>query len=153
MTACDHKSVGVVLTNPEGQVLLIERARFPFFWAPPAGHVDDHGDVLQAAIEETKEEVGIALAADSLRRAIDSQRMTNNRCRRSPDGWHDWTVFVATIGDVAMQLEPDEVKQMCWADPSELATMAYDDIYPRQLEPVWRAMFEQLGIITPKFAV
>ena len=54
---CDNKSVGMIITRDEN-LLLIERRKPPFGFAPPAGHVDDKGSFENAAREEVQEEVG-----------------------------------------------------------------------------------------------
>jgi len=61
---CDNKSVGVIVQNDGGDILLLHRARFPFGMAPPAGHIDDHGSPEQAAVTEVFEEVGLTLPID-----------------------------------------------------------------------------------------
>lgn len=145
METCDHRSVGVLIVNQSDEVLVIERARPPLFWAPPAGHVDSHGDELRAAIEETSEEVGIELSVDALERVLSGEHMTENQCRRSPDGWHDWTVFTTHVGDAEVVASPDEVKRFAWVARAILHEMAYDETYPMRLEPVWTNMLEKLG--------
>lgn len=149
MQPCDHKSVGVLITNPEQELLLIERARPPLFWAPPAGHIDDHGSELAAAVQEVWEEVGIRLAVDSLCCVLHRERMKNNQCRRSPDGWHDWTVYAAEVESKGVQTSPDEVKNHAWVPRAILAAMAYDKASPKKLEPVWTTILQDLGWIEP----
>jgi len=143
--ACDHQCVGVLIVNPNDEVLVIERARPPLFWAPPAGHVDDHGSELTAAIEETSEEVGIELSVDGLERVLSGEHMTDNQCRRSRDGWHDWSVFTARVGETEVVASPAEVKRFAWVSSAVLHAMAYETDYPMRLEPVWTSMLEKLG--------
>ena len=45
MSICDHKSVGMLIRKG-GKILLIERKRPIFGFAPPAGHVDNKGSFL-----------------------------------------------------------------------------------------------------------
>src|SRR5450759_3819219 len=94
---CDNRSVGVIIRNPQGHILLIERARHPFGWAPPSGHVDQDVDQelvplwSKAAKREVKEEVGISL------KAIQNlgQGRLGNKCRREGGDWHYWVIFEA----------------------------------------------------------
>jgi ADP-ribose pyrophosphatase YjhB (NUDIX family) len=51
-------SVNVVVTNDEGQILLIKRSDNDN-WAVPGGAVDLGESVTEAAVRETKEETGI----------------------------------------------------------------------------------------------
>ena len=60
---CDNKSVGMLVWR-DGKLLLVERKRPPFGFAPPAGHVDEDKSFEVAAKRELKEEVG--LEADSM---------------------------------------------------------------------------------------
>lgn len=143
--ACDHRSVGVLIVNPNDEVLVIERARPPLFWAPPAGHVDDHGDELTTAIEETREEVGIELSINGLERVLSGEHMIHNQCRRSTDGWHDWTVFTARVGEADVLASPEEVKRFAWVSRAVLHEMAYDVESSMKLEPVWVDMLEKIG--------
>lgn len=145
MEVCDHRSVGVLITNQNDELLLIERARPPLFWAPPAGHVDAHGSEPMAALEEVNEEVGIELAPNGLIRVLGKERMTNNQCRRSTDGWHEWTVFTALVENSQVAASPDEVKRFAWVTRATLGEMAYNEQYPMRLEPVWTRMLEKLG--------
>jgi 8-oxo-dGTP pyrophosphatase MutT (NUDIX family) len=56
---CNNTSVGIIVWQ-EGKILLIERKKFPFGFAPPAGHVDaDDASFEQAAKRELQEEVGL----------------------------------------------------------------------------------------------
>ena len=145
--ACDHRSVGVLIVNPNDEILVIERARPPLFWAPPAGHVDDHGDEIRTAIEETREEVGIELSSRGLERVLSGERMTHNQCRRSTDGWHDWTVFTTRVNTTEVLASPEEVKRYAWVSRVALSQMAYDEKNPMKLEPVWKNMLEKIGLI------
>ncbi len=38
---CDNKVVGIIVLR-DNKMLLIERKKFPFGFAPPAGHLDDN---------------------------------------------------------------------------------------------------------------
>lgn len=55
---CDNKSVGMIVWRND-KLLLIERKKPPFGFAPPAGHVDDDKSFEVAAKRELKEEVGL----------------------------------------------------------------------------------------------
>src|SRR5215207_2812720 len=79
---CDNRSVGVVVRNTAGMLALLTRRKFPIGIAPPAGHVDDHGNSEQAAIEEVSEEIGVTLALSGLKRTTIANRRVENVCRR-----------------------------------------------------------------------
>lgn len=69
MKTCDHTSAGILVFDQFERLLLIERRNPPFGFAPPAGHVDDHGSFEKAARDELEEETG--LVAVELARVLD----------------------------------------------------------------------------------
>lgn len=158
---CDNRSVGVILTNDNDEMALLTRGRFPIGIAPPAGHVDGHGSLEQAAIDEVNEELGVLLAIDGLRRTAIADRHVENVCRRVGGDHHLWTVYEARVGS-AVQLEPDpqETKGAKWYPPKTVRALA---VRTRQyqlggvnesewairpgLEPVWVDFIEEVGYL------
>lgn len=114
---CDHKSVGMLVWK-NNKLLLIERAKFPFVYAPPAGHCDGE-DFEFTAKKELKEEVG--LEAKELRLLTEGRK--ENPCRRIDGTWHYWQIFeVVCSGEVERSLE--ETKQTKWVSVEELKYLA-----------------------------
>jgi len=74
---CDHTSVGIIVRQGD-KFLLIERMKFPFGFAPPAGHVDGDESFEIAARRELTEEVG--LEAVSIKLLFEGRK--ENVCRR-----------------------------------------------------------------------
>ena len=151
---CDNKSVGMLIWKNE-KLLLIERKLFPFGFAPPAGHVDEHGSYEKAAEDETREEVGLKLR--SLKLVIEGRK--DNRCRREGGGWHYWKIY-EIIAEGNLSPSKDETKQAGWYgkdDIKELADKTRLYLEGRilenkwrespGLEPVWYEWFEELDII------
>ncbi len=122
-----HTSVGALICR-EGKYLLVDRAVFPFGWAPVAGHVDV-GETLQEALaREVSEEVGLCVVRSSL---LHTEEVDGNTCSKSVDV-HAWSIFVCEVtGDVAVK--PDEVKSVGW--------FSVDEILQLELEEVWRHFF------------
>lgn len=120
---CDNTSVGVIVRDPESRFALLERKKFPIGFAPPAGHIDEHGSPEQAAVDEVGEEVGITLSLDGLRKVIDSRRV-NNRCRREGGDHHVWTVYEASVDAQDMQPSEDETKGAKWYTQDEVQSLA-----------------------------
>jgi ADP-ribose pyrophosphatase YjhB (NUDIX family) len=120
---CDNKSVGVILSNDKGEVLLIDRAKFPFGLAAPAGHVDNHGTLEQTAISEVQEEVGIEIEISSLVKVIDKRRI-DNKCRRPGGDFHDWTIFTAQTVSTEINRSQDETLGAKWYSKEELREIA-----------------------------
>jgi ADP-ribose pyrophosphatase YjhB (NUDIX family) len=119
---CDHTSVGMVVIR-DGKILLNERMKYPFGYAPAAGHVDAHetGDESYeaSAVRELWEEVG--LTAVSLELVYEGRK--ENRCRREGGSWHYWKVYrVEVEGEVNRSL--DETKNVGWYDIEEINALA-----------------------------
>lgn len=114
---CDHTSVGILIWQGD-KLLLIERKKFPFGFAPPAGHCDGD-DYEVAARRELEEEVG--LRAEKL--SIIAEGRKDNLCRRKDDNWHYWKIYQATVSG---ELRPsrDETKQAGWYSKEQLEKLA-----------------------------
>lgn len=152
-TLCDHKSVGIVIQNEKGDVLLLDRARFPFGLAPPAGHVDEHGSLEQTAIDETFEEVGLHIS--DLHPVIEERRV-GNTCRRLGGDHHIWTVFTAGVTGGELTPNVEETKGVSWrsleqlqvlADRTHQSTSREYKLGAQVLEPIWLDFFTELGLV------
>ena len=151
---CDHTSVGILVWK-EDRLLLIERKRFPFGFAPPAGHVDDHGSFEDAARQELKEEVGLDMTNIEL--VLEGRK--ENECRREGGNWHYWKIYeVEATGEVIGS--EDETKQTGFYSKDQLAFLAkrteqyFEGNIPEDqwrdnpgLEPVWHEWLKELNII------
>lgn len=151
---CDHKSVGMLVWR-EDRVLLIERKRFPFGFAPPAGHVDGDSNFEDAARRELKEEVG--LDVKNIKLVIEGRK--ENECRREDGTWHYWKIYkIEAEGEILRSQE--ETRQAGWYDKEQLNELAKktekytkgeitDDLWQESpgIEPVWYEWFKQLDII------
>jgi ADP-ribose pyrophosphatase YjhB (NUDIX family) len=153
--SCDHSSSGVLVWRG-GRLLLIERKRPPYGFAPPSGHVDDHGSFRDAAVAELAEETGLT--------AVDLRLLTvgrmENTCRRADGTWHYWHIFRArAVGTVA--LGPTEARSYRWVNNDELAQLAnraeqfiLGEIGEAEwqsspgLEPVWYFWLQRLGFVS-----
>lgn len=152
---CDHTSVGAIVWQDD-KLLLIERKKFPFGFACPAGHIDNPDESPEEAVKrELKEEVG--LKAKKLTLLLEGKR--DNPCRREGGSWHYWHVFeIDAEGDVKPSEE--ETKQVVWLKKGGLAELAkrtemYQDggITESEwekapgLEPVWYEILKELRVI------
>lgn len=148
MKTCDNASVGVIITNAASDYLMFDRNTFPPGTAPAAGHVDDHGSLLDAARAEVEEELGLHVEA---LQAV-TQGWRPNRCRRLPGELgvgHAWAVYAATVtGELAPSAR--ETKHVRWIPAASLQkladrTVAYahghlddaDFAASPGIEPVW----------------
>ncbi|WP_253194846.1 NUDIX hydrolase [Streptomyces sp. MP131-18] len=119
---CDHTSVGVLI-NRDGQLLMFERATWPWGVAAPAGHIDQFGTPQQAAITEARQETGLTINRLA---PLDVGRWRDNRCRRAPSGpsaGHRWSVFEAL--EVSGELSPSrrETRNARWVSRVEIAAL------------------------------
>ncbi len=134
---CDHTSVGMMVWHDD-KLLLIERIKFPFGFAIPAGHVDGDATFEDAARRELGEEVG--LNTIKLELLLDIRK--ENPCRREDGTWHHWKIYkVDANGELSRSLE--ETKQAGWFSISEIKQLAEKS----QLEPVMYELFKELSII------
>ena len=151
---CDHTSVGMFVWKND-KLLLIERAKFPFGFAVPAGHVDGDKTFEDSAIRELKEEVG--LNAENLELVIEKRK--ENPCRREDGTWHYWKIYkVVTTGDI--ERSKDETKKAGWYTKEQIKKLAdrteeynnkkiTEDDWNKNpgLEPVMYEWFKELKII------
>lgn len=156
---CDNKSVGILVFKDvdkrESQLLLIQRKKFPYGFAPPAGHVDDNPTREEAAQNELREEVG--LEAENLVELFRVRK--NNPCRRPGGNYHTWRVYNAKAeGEVQRSLEETEAAE--WHSKRGIQRLALcTELYHSGqisedewrdnpgLEEVWYEMFQQAGIL------
>lgn len=117
---CDNFSVGVIIKNKLNEILIIERKKFPFGFAMPAGHIDDFSSPEECAIGEVKEEVG--LDVESLNLVLEGEY--KNPCRREGGTHHYWYVFEATVGLGEIVPSQDETKQVYWCSKEKLKELA-----------------------------
>jgi len=149
---CDHTSVGMIVWR-KGRILLIERKKPPFGFAPPAGHVDSRRSFPAAARAEISEELGLTIRRMKL--VIEGRR--DNPCRRTDGTWHYWKVYlVSTSGSLKPSIS--EVKSVFWCDHRDLFALRDRTHDYRQgrltqkewedrpgLEPIWSDFFSELN--------
>jgi ADP-ribose pyrophosphatase YjhB (NUDIX family) len=135
-----------------GKLLLIERKKPPFGFAPPAGHVDGRKSFEDAAQSELQEEVG--LCVKELELVAEGRR--ENPCRRENGTWHYWKVFhVSAFGEI--NASKCEVKRFIWCSAEDLRALRRrtEDFLAGKisqaeweerpgLEPVWSEFLTEL---------
>jgi 8-oxo-dGTP pyrophosphatase MutT (NUDIX family) len=110
--------VGLIVKQ-DGNILIIERKKFPPGFALPAGHLD--GDTFEeAAKRELREETGIE--ALKLERVL--FQTIANPCRREVYTYHRWQVFRVLKWSGELKPSEDEIKSVFWASPQELQALA-----------------------------
>ncbi len=129
-----HKGVGGIIKNNEGEILMIDRALFPFGWACPAGHIDEGHKPEQTLKKEMKEEANIDVIKYNL---LIHEFVDWNECSRGVKG-HDWYVYEVTRWQGKAK-KNNESKDIEW--------MSVKKIRGLKLEPVWEFWFKKLKIL------
>ena len=145
-----HTSVGAIIKNKNGKILMIDRAAFPFGWACPAGHVDENETPKQAIVREIKEEVNLVIrhaAANGVHanennnvnyKLLIHEYVDWNECAKGVKG-HDWYVYEIKEWSGRMQRSKRETKGVGWFNVEEIKKL--------DLEKIWKYWFEKLKII------
>lgn len=124
-------SVGVILINPNQEILLLDRRKGVLGWACPAGHKEKNEENIDCAIRELEEETGLKVDSADLRLLLTAY--TDNACNGAQG--HNWAVFVGNLSHDRIQLgEPDKHKGIGWFKWEEIQHLA--------LEPVWRVFLD-----------
>ena len=144
---CDHMSVGVIAKDPEGRILLIERKKFPFGWAPPSGHLDGFGYSV-ACFREFEEETGLKVVG-APKPLIPKNPVKYFKCRRGGE-YHIWQIFgVDWAGE--LRPNPDETKSARWHSVKEIKDLAAKtanylaryrqaELVPKSTETIWQKL-------------
>lgn len=128
-----HKCIGALISR-NGQLLMIERKKFPPGWACIAGHIDDTDASPEAAlIREVQEESGLGVSDYELL----FEEEINNPCSRGVD-YHYWYVYKCSVEGNIIKNE-EETKNIKWVD--------MDKIHNLKLEDVWVYILEKLNIL------
>ncbi len=169
---CDHTSVGIIARDDQGSILLIERMKFPFGWAPPSGHCDGLSYPV-ACFKEFQEETGLSVVG-APKPVIPKNSRKDYVCRRGGQ-YHHWQILeVRWRGEI--KPSESETKNACWCSLDEIILLARKTEEYLQslklaatlqkelevgmvklievnwqanpgLEPVWYEFFKELGIL------
>lgn len=151
---CDHTSVGMLVWRGDN-LLLIERRKPPFGFAPPAGHSDGDNHFADSAKRELMEEVGL----ETKQIVLLAEGRKDNPCRREGGTWHYWRIYqIEALGE--LKRSEDETKQAHFYTRDDLSALAkrteeflrggvtQDDWEQSPgLEPVWYEWLKELKII------
>jgi len=133
-----HFSVGAIIINDSGELLMIDRLNPPFGFACPAGHIDEDEDPLIAVIREVKEETGLTIISQKELSISDYRDdAPKEPCSRGVIN-HIWRLYeIKVAGDFIVK--HDEVKSIGW--------YSVDKVRLLKLELIWRYWLMKLNII------
>ena len=131
-----HVSVGAVIRDKEGKILLVDRAIFPPGLAGIAGHLDEGEKPEEAITREIGEEAN--LAVKKLRLLLHNF-VDWNECSRGVKG-HEWYVFEAECAGTP-EKNDRESKSIGYYSVEELKKIE------EKIEPVWKHFLKELEII------
>ena len=112
-----HIGIGVILLNPEDQVLIGKRegSHAPYF-SIPGGYLESGESFEAAAIREVREETGLDIVKPVV------VGISNNLETWKAEGVHVVSVFLLSkefLGTLSL-MEPDKCSGWQWCDPSNL---------------------------------
>ena len=135
-----HLSVGAVIRNAEGKILMIDRLKTPFGFACPAGHIDEGEAPDTALIREVLEETGLKVTSFKqyqINYSLDDfSDSPQEPCSRGIN-FHMWYVYeVEAEGEGELIFKEDEVKSIGW--------YSIDEIKELKLESVWEYWLKKI---------
>jgi|SRR6056297_974534 len=131
-----HQSVGIIIKNQKGEILMLDRKNYPYGWACPSGHIDQGEGPERAAQREVEEETG--LQTQEIHKLI-QEFVDWNECAQGVKG-HYWHVYEAKSWIGKVKTEDKEAKTIAWIPPEKLKDL--------ELEPVWKHWFQKLNLIS-----
>ena len=139
---CPDKSVGIIFKK-QGKYLMFRRLKKPEGWAGVAGHLD--GDApFDAALKESKEEIGLDLQPEKLK-FLFQEKIYSNPCRRGDYNSHEWVVYEyeLAIGENPKIIEPENHADLGFFTKEEIKGKFAEE--PR--DPAWLKIFSKAGVI------
>lgn len=129
-----HLSVGAVIRNYDGQILLIDRLKTPFGFACPAGHVDEGETPEIALLREVNEETGLIVVSY---KKYDTSKLIDypqEPCSRGVKH-HIWNLYeVEAEGELIFK--EDEVKSIAWYSQDEIMVLKLESVWDYWLKKI-----------------
>ena len=127
-----HYSVGAII-KIDGKYLLIDRAKTPFGFACPAGHIDEGETPEESLKREVEEETGLKIVNFKLLFEAESRGL----CDRGI-GLHYWYVYECeTKGKITLEL----------SGAKSIGLYTQEEMSKLKFEPAWVDWFKRLKII------
>lgn len=139
-----HIVVNVWIKNSKGQWLISKRTankHFPLLWEPTGGSAVAGESSFDAALRETREELGIELDPKKGNLFTTALR----QYKKFPDFLDVW-VFEHECGIESVTLQPGETCGAMWATSAEIKQLAQNgEFVPQNIFPYLDKLFEVYG--------
>ena len=139
-----HIVVNVWIKNSKGQWLISKRTankHFPLLWEPTGGSAVAGESSFDAALRETREELGIEL--DPKKGTLFTTAL--RQCKKFPDFLDVW-VFEHECSIKSVTLQPGETCGAMWATTAEIKQLAQNgEFVPQNVFPYLDKLFEVYG--------
>ena len=139
---CPDGSVGIIFKKDK-KYLMFRRLKKPEGWAGVAGHLD--GDApLDAAIKESKEEIGIDIQFKKLD-FLFQKKIFPNSCWRGDYNSHEWIVYEYELvaGENPRINEPEKHANIGFFTAEEIKEKFAKEPH----DPAWLNIFSKAGVI------
>jgi nucleoside triphosphatase len=117
-------TVGALIENGEGKVLLCDSHKWPGIYTVPGGHVELGETCEDALIRECKEEVGLDVTVIellSIQQVIHPKEFWNN------DAHFIFFDYLCRMqGKQEAKVDSDEIQSIIWVDPKEALELRID---------------------------
>lgn len=135
-----HNTVGCYINNPEtGLYLLVKSPKWGDHWVVPGGHIEEGETIEQAAVRETKEEVGLETRAA---RVIDSGVLENPPEFYKPLTFHFSNVLLETsLDDQSLVLDQREIIEAKWINLDEISHLAQAGYVQRAFDKIRKSNY------------
>ena len=116
-------TVGALIMNDKGSVLLCDSHKWPGIYTVPGGHVELGETFEQALVREIKEEVGLDITVEEL---ISIQQVIYPK-----EFWKKahfvFLDFLCKVdGNQMVMLDQNEIQSVIWVDPKEAMNLPID---------------------------
>jgi len=128
-----HYSVGAIIVKDD-KILLIDRAKPPFGYACPAGHVERGEEIVPALFREVEEETGLHVEEHEL---LFEEEVDWNWCSLDITS-HYWYVYKCSATGT-LSRNYIETKSIGWYTPEQIKKL--------NMEPVWKYWLERFKVL------
>ena len=117
-------TVGALIRNEEGRVLLCDSHKWPGIYTVPGGHVELGETCEEALVRECREEVGLEIEVQEL---LSIQQVIRPKEFFRSDAHFIFFDYLATApGNQEARVDANEIQRVMWVDPKEALDLKID---------------------------